>query len=55
MECEKKKHKSKKAALKHVRKRGTQLSKIHDRSRAYFCDVCKYWHITTTKYIKVKK
>jgi len=45
--CTKKGYKSKSSALSFARDKGSWVSKVAGRVRAYFCDLCHLWHVTT--------
>lgn len=53
MKCEKKPFKSSKEALRFIRRGPKNLKSKAGRVRAYFCEYCTKWHLTTQK--KVKK
>lgn len=56
MDCkDKKKFKSKTGALKSVRKGGKNLKSKAGRVRAYFCNECNHFHITSNKNKEMKR
>ena len=52
MSCEKKPFKTRSEALKFIRRGPRNLKSKAGRVRAYFCDYCIKWHLTTQKKLK---
>jgi CRISPR-associated protein Cas8b1/Cst1 subtype I-B len=46
-ECDKVKFKTEKAALKYVRQGSKNLKSKAGRMRAYLCEVCRFFHLTS--------
>ena len=46
MTCEKRKYNSRNEALNFIRRGTKRMKKMSGGMRAYFCEYCKYWHLT---------